>query len=191
MAASERGDLREALVASALALLEGGAAELSLRAVARAAGVSAMAPYRHFEDKSALLTAVAARGFAELRERLLAADVMKDPHAALLGQGLAYVGFARARPALFRLMFADPIGPVAPDEVDPGAFTVMARRAAEVVPADPMNAALACWAIVHGLAMLVLDRRLPPLAPEQERRALGLFLGALGSGTPPATGAAD
>jgi AcrR family transcriptional regulator len=178
--ASDHGGLRETLVAAALAMLESDAGEPSLRAVARAAGVSAMAPYRHFADKSALLAAVADRGFTVLRERLLAADGVADPRAALLGQGLAYIAFARAHPALFRLMFATQPGPAKPVDDTATAYDVLARRVGELVPAQPETAALACWSIVHGLATLLLDGRLPGLGPEQERRTLGLFVSALG-----------
>lgn len=68
---------------------------MGLRAVAREAGVSAMAPYRHFRDKEALLAAVALHGFETLREVLLAADQQPDAQKALLAQGEAYVAFAR------------------------------------------------------------------------------------------------
>ena len=176
----ERGELRELLVAAALAILENGTGEFSLRAVARAGGVSAMAPYRHFPDKAALLAAVAERGFTALRNDLMVADSAPEPHAALLAQGLAYIAFARARPALFRLMFAGQPCHVKPMPKDAGAYDVLARRVAELVPGDAASAALACWSIVHGLAMLVLDRRLAGLDPEHERRALWLFITALG-----------
>jgi len=175
-----RGELRETLVAAALALLESGSGELSLRAVARAAGVSAMAPYRHFADKAALLAAVAQCGFAALQDALAAADRAGAPRAALLAQGLAYVAFARARPALFRLMFRDQLGLAKPAHEDTAAYDVLARRVAELAPGDAESAALACWSIVHGLATLVLDGRLAGLDPEQERRALSLFVAALG-----------
>src|SRR5258706_12767161 len=69
-AAYHHGDLRAALVGAAMDLLEeGGEAELSLRAVARRAGVSAAAPYRHYDDREALVSAVAAAGNPELAGR--------------------------------------------------------------------------------------------------------------------------
>ena len=177
---AERGELRETLVAAALAILENGVEELSLRAVARAAGVSAMAPYRHFRDKAALLAAVASCGFTTLRDCLITADSAPEPHAALLAQGLAYVAFARARPALFRLMFTDPVCRTEPSAEDAAAYDVLARRVAVLVPDDAESATLACWSIVHGLAMLVLDGQLAGLDLEHERRALWLFVAALG-----------
>ncbi len=171
-------ELRDALVEAALGILETGT-DLSLRAAARAAGVSAMAPYRHFADKAALLSAIADRGFAALYDRLAEADARPDPHEALLGQGLAYIAFARDRPALFRLMFADPHA--MPNKTQrPPAYDVMARRVAALAPDDPDSAALACWSLVHGMAMLMLDGRLAALPPDQERRTIGLFVSGLG-----------
>ena len=180
MATSTRGDLRETLIAAALAMLEGGE-EPSLRAVARAAGVSAMAPYRHFQDKAALLAAVAQRGFAMLYEALSAADQSSDARGALLAQGIAYVAFARAHPALFRLMFASPLGRLVKATEDAGTYGILAQRVAELVPDDAASATLACWSIVHGLATLELDGRLPGISLEHERGALMLFVAALGS----------
>jgi AcrR family transcriptional regulator len=100
-------DLRQALIRSALEILsEAGVAALSLRAAARRAGVSAMAPYRHFADKEALLAAVAEFGFRELLARLTAATAAAaDPRAGLAALGVAYVLFAREQPSLFKLMF--------------------------------------------------------------------------------------
>ena len=100
-------DLRQALIRSALELLaESGVAGLSLRAAARRARVSAMAPYRHFADKEALLAAVAEYGFRELAERLTAAQaIATDPRAGLAALGVAYVVFACDQPSLFKLMF--------------------------------------------------------------------------------------
>lgn len=168
--------LRDALVKAALEMLEQGE-EPSLRAVARAAGVSAMAPYRHFADKAALLSAVAEQGFAALAGALAAADTDPDPRGALIGQGLAYIGFARARPALFRLMFASDFK-LALDS-DSGAFATLANRVASVGAADAQAATVLSWAAVHGLAMLALDGRLPDLDPEGERRVVMLLARAL------------
>jgi len=168
--------LREKLVSQALAMLEEGE-EPSLRAVARASGVSAMAPYRHFADKAALLSAVSEQGFAALAGALAAADADPDPRAALVAQGLAYLGFARARPALFRLMFASDFKLEPKD--DAGAFALLANRVASLGPRDPQAATLTAWAVAHGLAMLALDGRLPDIGEEGERRALALLIDGL------------
>ena len=114
-----------------------------------------MAPYRHFRDKEALLQAVVIRGFEDLRSALLAADAGADPAAALVAQGKAYLAFARAHPALFRLMFAGHDG--APPATEDNAYGVMVRRVREMEPADADAAALACWSAVHGMATLALE----------------------------------
>jgi AcrR family transcriptional regulator len=167
--------LRGALVRAALDLLEADDGDPSLRAVARAAGVSAMAPYRHFPDKAALLGAVAAQGFDRLRERLAAADVGgASPTAALIAQGMAYIDMALERPALFRLMFADARMATMPVGCGTAAYTVLAERVATVAPGDSADAAVAAWSVVHGLAMLTLAERLPPDRAARER-VLTLF----------------
>lgn len=147
-------------MAAALEQLEaGGAAALSLRAVARTCGVSAMAPYRHFAGKEELLEAVAARGFEDLAIALEAADAAAEGAEALAAQGAAYVTFACRHPALFRLMF---MGPGCGADRS-RAYAILERRAAAL--AGPQRAAedltLAAWSLVHGLAALILDRRVP------------------------------
>src|SRR5215469_10036291 len=164
------GDLRQALVRSALEILsEAGVGGLSLRAAARRARVSAMAPYRHFADKEALLAAVAEYGFRELTTRLTTATATAaDPRAGLAALGVAYVLFACDQPSLFRLMF----GPMierksehpALDEAGNTCFNVL-RRAVEAAKFsdgdfDASDVSLACWSLVHGLAALIVDGRL-------------------------------
>ncbi|WP_321911106.1 TetR/AcrR family transcriptional regulator [Paraburkholderia sp. J11-2] len=178
--------LRDRLVDCALALLEQGESDVSLRAVARAAGVSAMAPYRHFEDKAALMGAVALKGFAMLEADAARADQVDNAHEALTAQGLAYVAFARAHPALFRLMFADGAGLALPHGDCRGAYTLMARRVAELAPNWAEAGALACWGLVHGLATLALDGRIPANAAG-ERLAIALLTHALEEATPALT----
>ncbi len=131
-----------------------------MRAVARRAGVSAMAPYRHFQDKEALLAAVAADGFREFAATLEVADRSVPPDRALLEQGVAYVRFACDQPALFRLMFGPPRQGAHPalkhDEAQ--AHGVLAARVAAETPAPARTArVLACWSVVHGLASLIID----------------------------------
>ncbi|UAK25942.1 TetR/AcrR family transcriptional regulator [Sphingomonas nostoxanthinifaciens] len=171
-------DLRARLMAAALAALERGE-DVGLRAVARDAGVSAMAPYRHFRDKAALLAAVAMRGFDDLRTVLLAADATPDARDALLAQGEAYLAFARARPALFRLMFAGHDG--GPPPVEDNAYGVMVRRIKQLAPVDLEAATLACWSAVHGMATLALDGGLPAGGSPHERTALKLIVAGLAS----------
>src|SRR4030088_2102693 len=103
------GDLRAALVRAAIQLLEeSGETDLSLRAVARRAGVSPAAPYRHYADREALVSAVAAVGYRELAERLAAAHPAPATPEQLASVAVAYVQFALEQPALFRMMFGEP-----------------------------------------------------------------------------------
>ncbi|MBJ6122732.1 TetR/AcrR family transcriptional regulator [Sphingomonas mollis] len=174
-------DLRERLIECAATMVEAGDAEISLRGVARAAGVSAMAPYRHFPDKAALIGAVASSGFDVLRQELEAADRSNDDkRRALIAQGVAYVTFARDHPALFRMMFADPSTTTLAPNCDTDAYSVLANRVASLTVDDGETAALACWSIVHGLAMLMLDARIPD-GSERAETVLTLFVRGLTS----------
>ena len=165
----ERGyhhrELRTALVSAALDLLaEDGADAVSVRAVARRAGVSAMAPYRHYPDKEALLAAVAVQGFEGLRDALTAADAAAPPAQALVAQAVAYVRYAVENAALFRLMFGPKRVGTHPHLIAVGesAYAVLAARVATETPANADREALAlgCWSLVHGLASLFLDGRI-------------------------------
>src|ERR1700742_5220828 len=101
------GDLRRALLRAAVDILEGeGPSALSLRAVAREAGVSPAAPYHHFKDKSELLNAVAMEGFARLKAALVEAfAASKANNEARSALGVTYVEFSYANPALYRVMW--------------------------------------------------------------------------------------
>jgi AcrR family transcriptional regulator len=163
-------DLPRTLIRSALAILaESGVAGLSLRAAARRARVSAMAPYRHFADKEALLAAVAEYGFRELAAGLTAATATAaDPRAGLAALGVAYVRFARDHPSLFKLMFGPAIinksAHPALDEAGNACFNALrqAVERARFFEGDlaAHDVALACWSLVHGLSALIVDGRL-------------------------------
>lgn len=138
MATYHHGALRSAILDSAARMVEKeGIQGLSVREAARRAGVSHNAPYRHFRDRDALLTALAAEGVARL---------LKDIGAST-GRELAeaYVRFALARPQLFRLMFAARRWPE------------LEARFAEAFAEVGKPGAAAAWALVHGLALLLLD----------------------------------
>src|SRR5260370_38503464 len=118
------GNLREALLQSAIRLIaEVGPTAFTLREVARQAGVSHNAPYRHFQDKDALLAAVATQGYGELTDAMLEA-ASKEPNVLgrLKHAGLAYVSFALRRPETFTVMFDTPFSkqthPEAADAAD-------------------------------------------------------------------------
>jgi AcrR family transcriptional regulator len=163
------GDLRAALVRAAMDLLEeGGEAELSLRAVARRAGVSAAAPYRHYDDREALVSAVAAVGYHELAERLAAAHPSPSTPDELASAAVAYVQFALERPALFRIMFGQPCDRDSDERVAAtAAVSLYVRGIVErTFPQEDSEAlATAVWALVHGLAFLHLDGKLDAADP--------------------------
>jgi AcrR family transcriptional regulator len=162
--AYHHGDLREALLDAAEALLaQRGAAGLTLRDVARGAGVSHAAPYHHFAGLPELLAALAERSFQQLGAAMQAGV---DTHPAdareqLLAIATAYVDFARRRPARFRLMF----GPVLAsrrvhpglDRAAEGAFRVLLDAATRFDAAAGPLIALTGWSLAHGLSHLSLD----------------------------------
>lgn len=182
--AYHHGDLRDALVRAALELLEEeGAAELSLRAVARRAGVSSAAPYRHYADREALMSAVAAVGYRELAERVVAAQPAPATTDELIDAATAYVAFALDRPALFRAMFSDPCDRDNAERVAAVAVVHAYLRAAVeriFTDADPDALATGMWALVHGLAFLYLDGKLDagPSRDERTRAALQALIAA-------------
>ncbi|WP_333763834.1 TetR/AcrR family transcriptional regulator [Streptomyces sp. IBSBF 2390] len=164
------GDLRAACLRAARELLEeDGSAGLSLRAVARRAGVSATAPYRHYADRDALVSAVAAQGYRELAEHLAAAHPSPMTPDELAAVAVAYVRFALERPALFRVMFAEPCDPHSEERV--AATAAISEYVRGIVRgafpgADAETLSTTVWALVHGLAFLHLDGKLDTSTPE-------------------------
>jgi AcrR family transcriptional regulator len=164
------GDLKAALVATARRIVErDGASALSLRGVARDTGVSAMAPYHHFKDRTALVAAVAAAGFDQLYTEKIAAlaAVGGDPAQRLVAGSIAYVRFVTEHPELYRLMKSSELA-------DRSAHPVLAQAAArpgqsldallrELAAAGrlrgttPQRAAQTLWALVHGIGTLAID----------------------------------
>ncbi|MEV5823180.1 TetR/AcrR family transcriptional regulator [Micromonospora harpali] len=159
------GNLPHALLDAGMELLlaSGEPGALSLREVARRAGVSANAPYRHYADKDALLTALAVRGYDALAECLSAADGAGGAAEAIPAMAEAYVRFALDRPGLFRLMYAYPCGRSNAEALAAAArcTAVIEGRLAREAPAGRRPAALlATWSLVHGLASLLLEGRI-------------------------------
>lgn len=164
------GDLREALLAAAAAALaEMPLEEVSLREIARRAGVSHAAPKHHFSSLGTLLGEVAAQGFERFVAALAeAADQGMDqsPSARMQAMARAYLRFAAANPAVYGLMFGKR------EQVEPTPRMVTAMMAAWaqletqvaaiVGPQRAIHGATLVWSTVHGLAMLKLDGRLPP-----------------------------
>jgi AcrR family transcriptional regulator len=162
--AYHHGDLRDALVRAALEILEDSTVtEVSVRAAARRAGVSTGAPYRHFADRDALLSAVAAVGYRELAGALVAAHPAPKTADDLADIAVAYVQFALTRPGLFRVMFAEGCDRTDPDRVAAVAaiteyVKAIAQQVVPTVDSEPL--ATAMWALVHGLAFLHMDGKL-------------------------------
>ena len=177
------GNLKEALVEEALALIQDRGPEgFTLTELAARLGVTHTAPYRHFPTKEALLSAVAAAGFAELRARIEAALGQTEPasRARFFAGAYAYVRFAVDRPAHFRAMYFGPKpDPETPEllERKMAAFGLLidylreAQAKGTIGPGDPRAIALPVWAMHHGLASLACNGPLSDL-PEAELRAM-------------------
>ena len=166
--AYHHGDLRAALIGAAIESLEAGEA-FSMRGIARRAGVSPTAPYRHFADREALESAVAVEGFRDLRADLSDA-VVRVPEGAgaervIAELGIAYVAFALRRPAVFRLMFGHECDPADSERVRAAEqlHEVLNTVLLGVLGADDASSlSTALWATAHGLAFLHLDGKLRP-----------------------------
>lgn len=171
------GDLREALVQSARQAVEKvGHGAISLRQVADRLGVSQPAMYRHFADKGALLAEVARRSGSEIEDAMRAAMQGKpDPFEAMRAGGRAYVGWAYAHPNLFRLMSSR-----IPSEHRAGPRPALPREhyffgMGGVVPIDdPLlaDSFRVSWAMVHGLANLVIERVFQLVDTDEQRLAV-------------------
>lgn len=179
------GDLKTALVATAFDLLEREGPEgLTLRAVAARVGVTATAVYRHFADRRQLVGAVAEQGFQALQGEMLAGLQQGSSRAGLKQVALAYVRFARAHPAIYRVMFGAEVAHT--DDLPSLRDTargvlefvgqgIAALQAAGLVRAgDPRLMAVTAWASLHGLAMLTLDGQTDGVAPTPEETAEAL-----------------
>jgi AcrR family transcriptional regulator len=190
------GNLAPALIEAALALLdETQDWAFSLREVARRAGVSHNAPYKHFPEKRDLLAAVAARGFEMLAERAAAALAgVPGARAQVIACGRAFVTHGVANPALYRLMFSAAL--TSPETGRPAIEKMAAAKARGIVeetiaegvrsgifPASLANthehaaATLAIWSALHGLTMLAIDDFVGP--PAEVETLVEPILGAL------------
>ena len=155
------GSLQRALIEASLDLIHRhGVDGFSLAQAARAVGVIVAAPYRHFENKRALLNAVARYGFQELGGRLdaTARRHADDPAEALLHLGSEYVAFAVDRPALFTVMFSNR-GRDPQSDAGLASLAVLGNTLEQLAVdgrlAVPIDIAIrSTWSLVHGLATL-------------------------------------
>jgi AcrR family transcriptional regulator len=195
--AYHHGNLRPALIAAALrAIARDGPDGFTLRDVARRAGVSAAAPYRHFRDKDELLAAVA----LECSDRLAAAVVAAvagapdDPLARFRAVGIAYIQFAAAHPEHFRALTLPGLRARLPDDhrrqVDAlhqaQRQDLAAAQAAGVIAPIPLDdLLLAASALTHGLAHLIIEGQLGAVTPDRATELATAVTGAFGVGLKP------
>jgi len=162
------GNLSAELVLQATRLLEReGLEALSLRRVAKETGVSQAAPYSHFKNKKALMSAVAVEGYKRF-ERKMREGTEQESHY-LVGLGMGYVLFALENPALFHLMFSEELINFIDVDKDCFAFRSSYELLLDAVQENPLIQfgkenpemdSLFLWSLVHGLAKLVLAKRI-------------------------------
>jgi AcrR family transcriptional regulator len=200
------GNLRRALMDAAIRLVaERGSLDFTMRELARAAGVTHNAPYRHFDDREALLAALAEEGFVRLKARCLAdrPDLAAGPRAAICALGRAYVEFAVEASHIFRLMFGETTarsraGRPALARAARASFAVLEEAIAACrsngtlrADLDPREATLAAWSLVHGFASLLVAGQVPPSWATGAARArhiealAGVFLDGALTAAPP------
>jgi AcrR family transcriptional regulator len=181
--AAQADAFRERIVQASTELIEEqGLSALSMREVARRAGVSHQAPYYYFADREAIIGAIAEQGFRIMREYVQrsAPEAGGAPHEAIMAAGRAYLEFALAHRAHFRVMFRPEL--VSPER-HPNVrgegihacdtfYRIVSSAVAAGLPADPSVDALflLCWSVVHGLACLVLDGPLDVVMPDVDRQ---------------------
>ncbi|MBL0887850.1 TetR/AcrR family transcriptional regulator [Myceligenerans indicum] len=170
------GALRTELVDASVRLVESdGVGAVSLRRVAREAGVSPAAPYHHFANRAALLSAISAQGFHELAEDLAAVARTGDGPGEVAALVRCYVDFARRRPGHFQVMWRPELSepakhPVVHESGESALMQLTSVIDGLEVP-DPHGLALALWAIGHGLASLMLDGQLAHTAEKWDTTA--------------------
>lgn len=196
-----QGELRREILEASLALIVSeGVGALSMREVARRAGVTHGAPYFHFADRGAILAAIAEEGLTMLGQEMRAArDALTDPVERFKVCGSAYVRFALAHVGHFRVMLrpelADPADHPNLRLVGLAALEVLVEAVAECQAAglarhhEPMDLVLTSWSTAHGLAALLVDGPLArgtlPMEKDPERliASVARTLGSLLAGT--------
>ena len=174
------GDLKNALIKAGLEILsKEGLSGLSLRKVARKAGVSHSAPYAHFTDKQALIAAISTEGYCLLYEKFqgIRESYRDDPNRQLFEVAWAYVQFAQSNPAQFKVTFSN----VVAREKDYPALVEMTGKcfnqvtqivqdcqgAGILTPSPPDIMAVSIWSVVHGFASLLIEGQISHLVLER------------------------
>jgi AcrR family transcriptional regulator len=190
--AYHHGNLPAALLeAVQSAVADYGVSGVSLREVARRAGVSPSAPAHHFGNKAGLLTAFATEGYQLLAETVIkeaAASDTADPGAELAAIGRGYVRFAIGHPAHFEVMFRlDVLDPANVDfaAASEAAYSLLTaviercRSAGRLHGRSPEVVAVSAWSLVHGLSALWISGRLSERITEQDPQRLAAAVSAL------------
>ena len=169
------GNLKASLLRAAIELIgETGPGGFNLREVARRAGVSHNAPYRHFRNKEDLLAEVSGEGFAELNAALLeGVDSEGSALARLKRAGYSYVAFALRRPEHFAAMFDSAVLDPPSLPTNESAFATLVgvidlcQREGQLPDGGTAYRALLAWSLMHGIAKLAVSRRLPFRSPDE------------------------
>lgn len=168
------GDLKRVVIETAQDMLrEEKGWQFTLREVARRAGVSHAAPYKHFPDKSALLAELAALGFDQLRREVEGAlrRQARSPRAEFMAAAKAYIQFGTANPSIYRLMFSADVDKKRFRQLDEAAAVAFAEligilergQSSGAIKKQPVRGqAAATWALLHGFTMLSIDGQLLP-----------------------------
>ena len=174
-------DLRQKVLDASLSLIEeGGLGRLSMREVARKAGVSHQAPYHYFGDREAILAGIATEGFGMLQQELSLSlnKQAASQKSAIETAARTYVDFALRHPGYFRVMFRSDAVPIEsyPEALynADAAFGMLAQTIDRSFASEPPEArrrlVLVCWGFMHGLATLLLDGPLTRRAGSPKRR---------------------
>lgn len=181
------GDLRSVLMALAVEdISASGVEKLSLRALARRAGVSATAPFRHFADKQALLAALATQGFEDLAQRMqIGIENESDLARRFVQMGVTYVGFARDFPVHYQLMFGAVLGDFSQSQdlqrAADNAYRQLDQLLCQLVQEknlshDVKTLGGTVWSTVHGMASLLLNVPVAEQAMDsQPRQAVAML----------------
>jgi AcrR family transcriptional regulator len=174
------GDLKNALIEAGLEILsKEGVSGLSLRKVARKAGVSHSAPYAHFADKQALIAAISTEGYRLLYEKMqeIQKNFIDDPSRQLVEVAWAYVRFAQTDPEQFKVTFSNAVASErdypALVEMTGKCFNQVVRivkacqEAGILAPSAPDTMAVGIWSVVHGFASLLIEGQISHLVLER------------------------